>query len=348
MPFNMTFDAYDSNIYQHCLTISGIIATVSGFMGMYLTLIKSPPNFGFYKYFLFNICFWSFLNDFYLAVIYRPKILFPAITSCPTGIFKTNDEHWGFVSYCIFMVFFGASSVSIITAFVYRFANLNNYLSTLLKPSSLVILGVLHLFYELPSIVLDTIAAVKYKDEIIAAVVKDYPNIVKHLVGQGCAVLHIEVGTSFAFIIACCIGFGISVPIVSFLIYKCFRILIEQRSYMSPKTFRLHKRLLISLIFQLLAPVCGLFGPFMAAAYLCFTGRENVEFFGMTTMVCGTLHSFFNTLMMVYFIPHYRRIFLSIVLRKNISPSSVDTHSKGTHQGQKSSHIFNTQESNKK
>ena len=96
---NMTFDAYDSPAYMHCLTASGIIATVSGILGMYFALFKSPLSFGFYKYFLFNICFWSFMNDFYLAIIYRPKILFPAITSCPTGILKTNNEIWGYLAY---------------------------------------------------------------------------------------------------------------------------------------------------------------------------------------------------------------------------------------------------------
>ena len=50
----------------------------------------------------------------------------------------------------------------------------------------------------------------------------------------------------------------------------------------------------------------------------------------MASIVCGTFHSFFNTFMMLCFIPHYRKVFLSIILRKQLITSSVDMQSKET------------------
>ena len=101
MVSNLTFDGYRNPFYTNLLHINGSLSIVFGILGMYLTLFKSPPIFGAYKYFLFNISFWAFSFDIYMSLLYSPKILFPALAICPQGILKTTSiviTHLCFVS----------------------------------------------------------------------------------------------------------------------------------------------------------------------------------------------------------------------------------------------------------
>ena len=90
-PSNITFDFADDPIYTIAYEISGLIAGVCGLTSMFLIWKKSPTVFGPYKYFLFNIAFWSFVFDIHMTVFYQPKPLFPALLLCQGGIFKSKS-----------------------------------------------------------------------------------------------------------------------------------------------------------------------------------------------------------------------------------------------------------------
>ena len=68
----------------------------------------------------------------------------------------------------------------------------------------------------------------------------------------------------------CVFDFAAGIPVVTFLIVKSFKILNAQQSIMSAKTYRMHRQLLISLIFQLLVPLISLFGPFIFISICVF------------------------------------------------------------------------------
>ena len=123
----------------------------------------------------------------------------------------------------------------------------------------------------------------------------------------------------------CVVDFAAGVPIISFLIIKSFKSLRAQQHIMSTKTYKMHRQLLISLIFQLLVPLISLFGPFMIASSFIFLelpipGSKYfmfiIEFissfsvFNQLTIILGTLHSPMNCIMMLYFIPYYRKAML--------------------------------------
>ncbi|KAE9545898.1 hypothetical protein FO519_010890, partial [Halicephalobus sp. NKZ332] len=96
-----------------------------------------------------------------------------------------------------------------------------------------------------------------------------WPNIADQYIGKGCAAIHYYVTPwPHYFMLCCVIDFGAGVPIVTTLVVKSFRSLRSQQSIMSPKTYRMHRQLLISLIFQLLVPLFSLFGPFIITAIL--------------------------------------------------------------------------------
>ena len=141
----------------------------------------------------------------------------------------------------------------------------------------------------------------------------------------------------------CCVQFGLTIPLAGFLIYTCLKTLQSQRNFMSEKTFRLHKQLILSLVLQLIVPFSTLFIPFTLMAALVFFEVSNItcklldflELFWYTIisgihqglMLVGTIHSFCNTLMMAIMIKPYRNTVISYVLGKKLRDSRFsETH----------------------
>ena len=77
---------------------------VFGMLAMYLTATKTPRSFGSYKYFLFNISFWAFIFDFYMTILYTPRLLFPALVMCPTGLLRTSNNLIAYISFVSFIL----------------------------------------------------------------------------------------------------------------------------------------------------------------------------------------------------------------------------------------------------
>uniref|UniRef100_A0A914PE56 G protein-coupled receptor n=1 Tax=Panagrolaimus davidi TaxID=227884 RepID=A0A914PE56_9BILA len=71
------------------------------------------------------------------------------------------------------------------------------------------------------------------------------------------------------------VAFAIGAPAVIFLAYNSFSILNEQKSVMSEKTYRMHRQLLITLIFQLLVPTITLFAPYSIVTAFIIAGAED-------------------------------------------------------------------------
>uniref|UniRef100_A0AC35EYI8 Serpentine receptor class gamma n=1 Tax=Panagrolaimus sp. PS1159 TaxID=55785 RepID=A0AC35EYI8_9BILA len=91
MSKNVSFEASNAPYYKTVLYCNGGISVISFLISLWLTLKKSPKNFGVYKYFLLNITMTAFIYDFYMTVIYQPKILFPAVSQCPLGLMRFSD-----------------------------------------------------------------------------------------------------------------------------------------------------------------------------------------------------------------------------------------------------------------
>ncbi|KAE9546490.1 hypothetical protein FO519_010298, partial [Halicephalobus sp. NKZ332] len=147
-PSTYSFDGYKSPYYKIILHVNGSIALCFGALAMYLTLFKSPKVFGAYKYFLFNISLWAFAFDVYMTILYSPKLLFPALIMCPEGLLETKNNGLAYVSFFFFLIFFGSSTIAIISAFIYRYAALKNKINFILSWPFLLFLGVLHFTYE--------------------------------------------------------------------------------------------------------------------------------------------------------------------------------------------------------
>lgn len=103
---NISFQAYDSSVYLYSMHINGFASVILGILAMYLIATKTPKSFGSYKYFLFNISFWAFVFDFYMTILYTPRLLFPALVMCPAGLLRSNNNTVGYLAFVSFLSYF--------------------------------------------------------------------------------------------------------------------------------------------------------------------------------------------------------------------------------------------------
>uniref|UniRef100_A0A914P3H8 Uncharacterized protein n=1 Tax=Panagrolaimus davidi TaxID=227884 RepID=A0A914P3H8_9BILA len=212
-------------------------------------------------------------------------------------------------------------------AFVYRFAALTNRLKKFLSKKFIALFAFMHIAYQLPTIILHDFAHVDRKI-IDNAILTQWPNIRK-LYDDGCSSIHFDT-TPFAilFMICLALSFLITVPLIVFLLVKSFTSLNNQKQFMSPKTYKIHRQLLISIVFQTAVPILTLFAPYSFAFCLLLTGMENVSFVMQGAFILGTIHSPLNTIMMIHFIQPYRRFFANICNkihpRRTVLPSFTD------------------------
>ena len=90
-----------------------------------------------------------------------------------------------------------------------------------------------------------------------------WPGIEKHFhQDYACSALSFNVTRfPYFFLVGCVVQFTAIVPASSFLILKCFTTLNSKKNLMSAKTYRMHRQLLVTLVFQLLVPLVTLILP---------------------------------------------------------------------------------------
>uniref|UniRef100_A0A914YV90 Uncharacterized protein n=1 Tax=Panagrolaimus superbus TaxID=310955 RepID=A0A914YV90_9BILA len=262
-----------------------------------------------------------------MSLLYTPKILFPALAICPQGILKTTNVAITHVCFWIFATLFGCSSMAVCGAFIYRFAALTDRLKKFLSKKYIALFAFIHIAYQLPTIILHDFAHVD-RSIIDNAILTQWPNIRKYY-DDGCSSIHFYT-TPFAtlFMICLTLSFLLTVPLIVVLLVKSFTSLNHQKQYMSQKTYKIHRQLLISIVFQTAVPILTLFAPYSFAFCLLLTGMENVSFIMQGAFIVGTIHSPLNTIMMIYFIQPYHRFFTNIYNRihpkRSIFPSYTD------------------------
>ncbi|KAE9556274.1 hypothetical protein FO519_000457 [Halicephalobus sp. NKZ332] len=325
---DITFDKFGDSLYFIIMHCNSLLSLTSTLFAIFLIFKKSPREIGEYKYYLFNITCCSFLFDVYMTFVYSPVTLFPAMVMCAKGVLEPLGWMGGVAGFYLFLTFFGTCSMSVITAFIYRLFILKNQQQLMKSCKWFLFLVFIHLFYFSPTLIVYSFSIVD-RAAIDGAIIKRYPNIKPYYINKSCTATAFETSPfAFYFMFLCCIQFGLTVPIAAFLISKCFKTLKDQKIFMTEKTFRLHKQLILSLIFQLIVPFSTLFIPFTLMATFVFLEVSNIPWVYQALMLVGTIHSFCNTLMMTIMVKPYRNTVLNCMTGRGFRNSrSSDTPS---------------------
>ncbi|KAI1709699.1 serpentine type 7TM GPCR chemoreceptor srh domain-containing protein [Ditylenchus destructor] len=228
-------------------------------------------------------------------------------------------------------VFDFAMTMSVTWAFAYRLFLLTNKEHFINSALGISIIAITQIFYETPTIVLYGISTFTPSHEYVLEIAyAKFPKIKPFVHNKSCAVVAFEANNwALAFMISCALQFSFNIPVNLALLYGSFHTLHKRQAEMSAKTAKMHRQLLRSLIWQMLVPFCTLLVPFSIMSVLVLLQVENVEFFMKLLFLVGTLHSFFNSLAMIYHIHPYRNaaraMFMRCLLRRKNTTTPVTT-----------------------
>ncbi|KAI1717490.1 serpentine type 7TM GPCR chemoreceptor srh domain-containing protein [Ditylenchus destructor] len=317
-PSYMTFDRYEDSSYYSLMHFNSAISMLSTLLAIYFIICKSPSAIGNYKWYLFNISAMSFVFDFAMTFIYLPQPLFPSLVMCTKGLLQPfGFVMGGLLGFYMFIGFFGMCSMSVTWAFAYRLFLLTNKEHFINSALGISIIALTQIFYETPTIVLYGISTFTPSHEYVLEIAyAKFPKIKPFVHNKSCAVVAFEANNwALAFMISCALQFSFNIPVNLALLYASFHTLHKRQAEMSAKTAKMHRQLLRSLIWQMLVPFCTLLVPFSIMSVLVLLQVENVEFFMKLLFLVGTLHSFFNSLAMIFHIHPYRNAARAMVMR---------------------------------
>uniref|UniRef100_A0AC35F049 G-protein coupled receptors family 1 profile domain-containing protein n=1 Tax=Panagrolaimus sp. PS1159 TaxID=55785 RepID=A0AC35F049_9BILA len=258
-----------------------------------------------------------------MCIIFQPKVVLPALALCPNGIAKSESDTLAKILMFIWYFLMGCNIVSVLSAFIYRYGILHNYLQVIISKRFITFLVLLHLFYHFP-IIIGYAYALRNGEENRILVYQEFPHLKSHISNLGCSVTHFaDSFTKNILLPMAAILFTSGMPIIFFLVCKSFIALKRARSFMTFRTYEMHRQLLLSLIFQLLIPSASIFIPSAVMIFLLAINIQDISFFAQIIYILNASHSFFNTFMMMYFIKPYRQRFLSFI---GINSISVHPH----------------------
>ncbi|KAE9548429.1 hypothetical protein FO519_008358 [Halicephalobus sp. NKZ332] len=264
--------------------------------------------------------------------VYSKVISFNGILALTLGTFVR-------IWFYILLLLYGGVNIAVFSAFIYRLALLKGKLKTIMGCKCLSLLGLLHVFNQVPAIVNHHLSSSNYT-VVEAAIVERYPNIIKYFTDQdmACFVISFDVGAPYNYLYFICplIYCSITFTFIVFMIIRTKALLQEKRAIISHKTYLMHKELLKTLIFQFITPLFTLTIPVLAFIVLIILKTDSTPYLFQAMWVFATCHSTMNTVMMVYFIKPYREKCIHIfwyILRKSLAVihNSSDIHPRNDH-----------------
>jgi hypothetical protein len=81
------------NVYFFAMHFNGLLSLLSTILAVYIILKKSTVHIQTYKWYLLNIVLFSFYVDFYLSILYIPKITLIENAITPLGLLKIVGDH---------------------------------------------------------------------------------------------------------------------------------------------------------------------------------------------------------------------------------------------------------------
>ncbi|KAH7720953.1 7TM GPCR protein, partial [Aphelenchoides avenae] len=273
---DVSFEAYTDPWYFRVFHFTSVLSFLSAVVAFYFILTKSPSSIGSYKWYLLNISISALVYDIHMALVYAPQPLFPALVMCAKGLVHTFN--WSFgntLSFYLMPIFLGSVSLSIMWGLVYRYAVLTGRDRQLHSKLGLTIMALLQVSYTAPSLVVHILSA-RNTEGIRSVVLKNYPLIQPYFEPQSCTAISFEASPlALAFIVLLSLQYAAITPTALTLMVLSFTALKRQKN-MSRKTLRMHRQLLISLIFQVTVPFCTIFAPStLIAVLIMFEARAS-------------------------------------------------------------------------
>uniref|UniRef100_A0AC35FT06 G protein-coupled receptor n=1 Tax=Panagrolaimus sp. PS1159 TaxID=55785 RepID=A0AC35FT06_9BILA len=230
---------------------------------------------GTYKYYLLNISFWSFILDIYTDIFYTPILLSPTTALCSEGILKDFNDI-AVLHLPIFAILLGCCGASCLIAMIFRFFSITSSVNKLHNKSGVTVLALLHLV-GLPAGI-GYIYIQTEKNDKLMIMQKNYPTIYDFYQKHTCtATLSDTLAFKIVLIIAF-LTFGSTGIVFGYFCHRTGRSLRLSKNVMSHRTYIMHVKMYLLLLYQSFLPLGCLAIPTMLAMYLGYIGYEDTRY----------------------------------------------------------------------
>ncbi|CAI5451370.1 unnamed protein product [Caenorhabditis angaria] len=301
--------------YNPILRSIGLFSTFLSIFGMYLTLGKTNKKYN-YRYCQFYMQITALLTELHISLAMPAYFYFPITGGINCGFWKTYQIRLGITSnflISIFIFLFSFQVPAILSCFFYRFFA-TAYISPEILTKSIrhsinLILGLYHFLPFLMAFSLyHSGLTSQQKYNVIS---KNYPDCL-HILNDFTLEIY-DFNENPTFIVYGIISSTMIVgafSIAYLTAWKIVKILNEFKSFMSYKTYQLHRSSIISLITQVSGPSCVLGFP-IVIAYITVAGQfTGLHGLASTTTFFVSMHSIVETTCMILTTPSFRKMVL--------------------------------------
>ncbi|KAK0402508.1 hypothetical protein QR680_016373 [Steinernema hermaphroditum] len=306
----MPSDAIGSLLYY---LIAGV-GLIFGLFFIYIVVTKSPPTLRVYRNTILNLVVWYMIAMFTFGFMQQPINTMYEGRSCPkfVGLVSYFDRN----VHVAVTVAIGISCENTVLAmcicFFYRYDQIRGLNATVTSRSSyrMLICGAIHVVGSLVS-------------GMGCYLLISSANLVK---SDGAYMMCFE-DSNYSLVAALNFVEGLAITVaaatITVLSVKSIRILKSKRELMCPRTYRLQKRLTLSLVIMAILPILFDFVPFIIGS-VCMYFKFYYSYL-VYEVACRTpfLEVVLSCAVTLGFVTPYREAILRIVRKKTVIPSIV-------------------------
>ncbi|KAI1717027.1 serpentine type 7TM GPCR chemoreceptor srh domain-containing protein [Ditylenchus destructor] len=289
---------------------------------IFLILFHTPRNMGLYKWYLMNMAISCYALDVFNDLLLLPVTIFPIIGVCTLGLLKPFNVYGTIIGWSCMQIFLGMCGTSLTYAVIYRTASLYDKQYILRKKSIIVMLIFIEVLYTSPAVIAGTLILPSHTKSV-EYMSQNHPEMLEFFLTNSCMLLGLDIYSIMPFIIACMtmISLIVSVNVVAVIIAS--RGLKEARLKMTQKTYRMHKQLTRSVLFQWAIPTSMVTMSYVILIITCVMQLESAGTISYIAFVVSTFHTTVNGFIMIFTIRPYKAGVLKY-LRK-VMPFKIKT-----------------------
>ncbi|EFO87765.1 hypothetical protein CRE_05753 [Caenorhabditis remanei] len=318
-------------------------------LAAYCIVFKTPKPMKCVKWEILNLHFWSMFMDINLSILTRPLVLIPALAMYPQGELKTLGVSSVVQVYLTVTMFAGHCQ------YEHSFLNRESILFTVRKTNLVALFSLSAIILELLGCVFfffPAVSRVPDQDEAFASLLENFPNIAISIDSESIFIFSLDLYyiffilvkgralsesfsgpgrafygparhlTSMIFLSVFLTGFFTVSQINIFCFLLCVNMRkLSRQKILSPKTYKLKKKFLITIVIQIFTPLIVMFGP---ATYLdlCLAFNYYNQVTNNICIILISLHGWVSAIVLFFIHEPYRKfcknLFCYRSFRKNM------------------------------
>ncbi|CAB04339.1 Serpentine Receptor, class H [Caenorhabditis elegans] len=316
--------------YFYAMHFSAIVTTPVNISGIMIILFCQTRQLSSLRWHLLVFQIFSMISDFSLNVGTLPVIFSPFPIGRPHGVYTLIFQKFGFETsteaQCILVfvsIYLTAGSVEFLFLLRYQAILPSGHPHKLSTFISVLLLSIWQVFL-ITMMLISFKLAVPDQQVARALFAQLHPELQYLMTDEHVFIVCVVVELIHViFLFSCFFRLGIGMVTVIVLIWMSSRSL--KSIQISLTTKRMHLQLIKSLCQQIIVPILAFYIPIIVVVVPLMLSIPNSQLSFFISLICLSYHTFFGTLSMLYFNPHYRQWVISAVRNRPMNTSTALT-----------------------